>query len=162
MTGQGRPNGSIRGTFLLMFFVVVCSALNGGCQLKRAIDDHIAYCEPIDDACANTHARIAAHHVWWQKRHELCLPDDPHRHHFKSGFIDGFFNVATGGNGCVPAVPPRRYWKSCYETPEGHCKINAYFQGYPIGAQVAFQLGYFRSQRVPTSIPAQAATFCPN
>ncbi|WP_437191419.1 hypothetical protein [Planctomicrobium sp. SH527] len=145
----------------LLSGMLVCALWFSGCQIQQGIQHQIQYCEPLDEACQSIHIKMAAHREWKHYVH-LCPPDDPHRCYFKDGFIDGFMNVASGGQGCLPAIPPRKYWKSCYETEDGQLKIQAYFQGYPEGVQAAFETGNSRSTRLPTSIHANSSANCPS
>lgn len=155
------PFRRMRKSCLPLAGAILFSVAVTGCQWKQCIDDQLAYCEPIDDACAATSARFSAHRAWRQYSH-LCIDGDPHKCYFKDGFLDGFCDVATGGDGCLPAIPPRKYWKSCYETEAGRAKICAYFQGYPQGVQAAFELGRARSTRLPSTLPAYLRASCPS
>lgn len=146
---------------VLLSGMFVCALWLSGCQIQQGIQNQLQYCEPLDEACHSIHIRIVAHREWKRYVH-ACPPGDPHRCYFKDGFIDGFIDVASGGQGCLPVIPPRKYWKSCYETEEGQLKIQAYFQGYPEGVQAAFQTGNSRSARLPTSIHASGGANCPS
>lgn len=152
---------SARGVIFSWVGLIICFASLCGCQCKQCIDNQLAYCEPLDNACLSSHAWLSAHWAW-QHHETMCVKDDPHKRYFKHGFVDGFYNVATGGAGCLPAIPPRKYWKSCYETPEGHLKVCAYFQGYSRGVQVAYESGKSRSTRLSSSLPNYLKTSAPN
>lgn len=129
-----------------------------GCH---SICSHFAYSDCLDRAFANCYARHRAAKAWRDFSCH-CVPDDPHIHYYKDGFLDGFTDVANGGKGCLPAIPPRRYWKSCYETAEGRLKICAYFQGYSAGVQAAFETGNARSTRFPTPTHPYVNPDCPS
>lgn len=80
-----------------------------------------------------------------------CYKDLDHPYHFSKGFKEGYQNILEGGSGCQPTLPPECYWKPCYETPEGHCKIHAWFDGFSHGALAAKQDGYGALTGIPIS-----------
>lgn len=74
---------------------------------------------------------------------------------FCQGFRAGYENILAGGKGCQPTLPPRLYWKPCYQNPEGQCKIQSWFDGYSHGALAAQQDGYGNLQTIPMSSTAR-------
>ena len=70
---------------------------------------------------------------------------------FGRGFVAGYTAVATGGNGCPPSLPPRRYWKTKYSGPLGKKLVVAWFDGYQHGAAAAMADGVSDSRRILTS-----------
>lgn len=56
---------------------------------------------------------------------------------FQQGFVQAYVDIALGGNGDVPPIPPERYWKTCERDPEGYCEADHWFAGYSAGAQRA-------------------------
>lgn len=70
-----------------------------------------------------------------------CYDDLDHPWDFSAGFKAGYRNILEGGKGCQPTLPPRSYWKPCYETPNGRGRINAWFDGFSHGALAAQQDG---------------------
>lgn len=92
---------------------------------------------------------ILVHKAWG---HWSWVYDDvDHPLHFAKGFRDGYENILEGGTGCQPTLPPECYWKPCYQTPAGHCKIHAWFDGYSHGALAAKQDGYGALTGIPIS-----------
>jgi hypothetical protein len=61
---------------------------------------------------------------------DCCSPKD-----FEKGFKAGWVEVAQGGNGCLPPVPPKCYWKPCYQDCEGMKQVKCWYDGYCLGAQ---------------------------
>jgi hypothetical protein len=98
-------------------------------------------------ACCNRHYAMMA---WCQCRGEYAECQD-YLCDFGYGFRQGYADVAGGADGCPPALPPRKYWGVCYQSPEGRCAIAAWFDGYQHGAAVAFSDGAGSYGRVPTS-----------
>ena len=75
--------------------------------------------------------------------------------HFAKGFKDGYRKVLDGGNGCQPTLPPQCYWKPQFQTPEGRCKTNSWFDGFSHGALAARQDGYGSLGEIPISPTAR-------
>lgn len=63
---------------------------------------------------------------------EVCYPYD-----FGTGFRAGYESVCMGGNGCVPAMPPRHYWSTCYHNTDGKCQVMAWYDGFHHGVLAA-------------------------
>jgi hypothetical protein len=84
-----------------------------------------------------------------------CYDDLDHPSDFSTGFKAGYRNVVSGGQGCQPTLPPRCYWKPCYETPTGREKINSWFDGYSHGALAAHQDGMAGLSELPISPTAR-------
>lgn len=84
-----------------------------------------------------------------------CYDNLDHPYHFARGFKAGYRNVLEGGSGCQPTLPPQLYWKPCYQTPEGRCKTNAWFDGFSHGALAARQDGYNNMGEIPLSPTAR-------
>lgn len=116
-----------------------------------------AGCNSISDMCLETEmgARdcVLAHKAWghWS----WCYDELNHPHHFAKGFRAGYEDILGGGKGCQPTIPPRCYWKPCYQTPEGQCKTQAWFDGFSHGALAAQQDGYGNLQTIPLSSTAK-------
>lgn len=80
-------------------------------------------------------------HVWANRSYEVNVAQTGaeriHNNDYKRGFVAGYQAVCDGGDGEIPAVPPRKYWGSRYLSPEGQAKSRAWFEGYPAGVQAA-------------------------
>ncbi len=117
-----------------------------------------AGCSAIQDHCISmeTSARncVLAEKGWmdWSSHYN----GTENKFHFAKGFKEGYQNVLEGGKGCQPTLPPRWYWKPCYQTPAGRCKIAAWFDGYTHGAVAAQQDGYGNLQQLPISPTARS------
>ena len=59
---------------------------------------------------------------------QSCLDD------FGDGYQAGYFDALGGGNGCPPALPPKRYWRVCFQNPIGHLRIESWFEGFRQGS----------------------------
>lgn len=85
---------------------------------------------------------------------EVCYQDFDYTDDFGRGFRKGYFDVANGGTGCPPIIPPQRYWSVKYASPRGHQRTHAWFEGYRYGAVVAEQDGVGIWITLPVSRPA--------
>lgn len=54
--------------------------------------------------------------------------------HFRRGYEQAYIDVALGGSGAVPALPPPSYWKTSARSPDGHQQAQEWFAGYAAGA----------------------------
>lgn len=69
---------------------------------------------------------------------------------FERGWKQGYYDVASGGSGCAPAIPPSRYWHLRYQNACGHQRVMSWFNGYREGALVAEQDGVAAYSAIPT------------
>ncbi len=77
--------------------------------------------------------------------------DQEYKCDFGRGFKDGYIAVASGGNTCLPALPPEKYWHFEYQNPEGQERQLAWFNGYSYGAIYAEQEGISDWSRIVTA-----------
>ena len=84
-----------------------------------------------------------------------CYAELNHPFHFARGFKAAYRDVREGGKGCQPTLPPKCYWKSRYQSAEGRCKVNAWFEGYSHGALAAQQDGVGHWNEIPISPTAR-------
>ncbi|WP_390888975.1 hypothetical protein [Rhodopirellula halodulae] len=93
-------------------------------------------CASLDDCCYE-HTQSARAIVQYMKcgnPDSSCYPHD-----YKCGWIDGFYEVSTGGSTCPPAVAPSRYWKPGQILKDCDNKRHAYYSGWQDGAARAEQ-----------------------
>jgi hypothetical protein len=106
------------------------------------------YCLP-EELCRSSerHRRLAA--AAW---HEFTLGamTSDYSGDYAIGFQEGFADFLDAGPGNVPALPPRRYWKACYQTPHGHQAILDWYEGFREGALAAADSGYRKFATVPS------------
>lgn len=80
-------------------------------------------------------------------------PNDSFPAEYVQGFKDGFVDyLYAGGSGEPPVIPPRRFWKSEYRTPEGNQTVHDWFDGFRHGAELASLGGYRDVITVPSSL----------
>ena len=70
---------------------------------------------------------------------------------FRCGFEQAYVDIAQGGNGVTPAIPPPRYWTAGYRTEYGHAQAQDWFQGYSEGAAMAQAEGFAAYNQIPVS-----------
>jgi len=84
-------------------------------------------------------------HVWARRAYEVRFGgqdgDQFHSSDYRGGFIAGYIAVCNGDTGELPTMPPKRYWASRYQSPDGQQKSQAWFRGYPEGVNAARQDG---------------------
>lgn len=143
---------------LLMALAVIPSL---GCRSWYQIRDTFYFCEPIDEAILTYNCNRAAKAAWLTRESRFC--DRECLDHFAAGFRAGYADVAMGGTGCPPPLPPRRYWGWRYQNAEGQKCVASWFDGYPAGARAAEEDGVANWTRMQTSylIDAQYAARMP-
>jgi hypothetical protein len=140
---------------LLAFALLIVP--NVGCQTWYGVRDTFYFCEPIDECFHTYHCNRAAKAAWAARMDRHC--DRACLDHFGAGFRAGYADVANGGTGCPPPLPPRRYWGWRYKNCEGQQCVAGWFDGYPAGARAAEEDGVANWSRMQTSyvIDAQYA-----
>ena len=118
-----------------------------GCIATKNICRDFREC--IDDQMADYTHRALAEKAWIRQRPKYCGMQ--YIREFKDGFIHGYLDVATGGDGCTPSLAPSKYWGWRYQSPHGQTAVNAFFQGFPIGAKAADEDGVGFWQQIQTS-----------
>jgi len=78
-----------------------------------------------------------------------CYPHAPAE--FKYGFVQAYVDIALGSDGCPPAIPPERFWKTCNRHPDGHSAALQWYEGYSAGAQRALGSCWKQFNVVPTA-----------
>ncbi len=121
-----------------------------GCNLFK-LAAHNLYNEPVQyaDECnldirLEEEARLA-----WR---EVCrqYPERSFTLEFADGFQDGYADhLQHGGPPRPPALPPLKYRRSKYFTPEGSLRVKDYLCGAKYGAEVAAATGYRAFLTVP-------------
>lgn len=99
-----------------------------GCQHNRCGS---IYNECIESCLSKHRAKARATQAWDCSQHCNLGP------HVRSGFIDGYCDVALGRRGCTPAVAPSRYWGWRYPDGLGQQAGAQWLHGYPMGAMSA-------------------------
>jgi hypothetical protein len=93
-------------------------------------------------------AQIQEFQCYCQTRHRAsaafaeagCGPrSGPLARHFERGWKQGYCDVACGGSGCCPLLPPPEYWTCKYQGPEGGAMIDTWRHAYEMGAQTALE-----------------------
>jgi hypothetical protein len=129
-----------------------CMLVNG---MQRAFSRHDA----LDEFMVSYRNRAWAARAW------LCRKDKFASHCYladlEAGFRQGYEDVAAGGSGCLPTVCPRAYWGWQYQSADGQARMNAWFEGYPLGVQAAEQDGVGHWGNVATGFQHQVPAAVP-
>lgn len=107
---------------------------------------HFGRPDGIRDRNSVNHAAIAAANQELNQQGGCATRD------FELGFQQAFLDIANGGSGALPAIPPPRYWAAPYRTTWGHNKARDWFEGYQAGASSAKCDALQEAQTVPTSV----------
>ena len=115
----------------IVLVLLISQAVGCACYRRKAT-------QFVDNALVLTKERI-----WARRAYNLRFGSCERNFgdHFRTGFIDGYCNVCSGGDGFVPATPPDCYWGYQYQSADGSKCVNAWFEGYPAGALAAKQDG---------------------
>lgn len=154
------------GCWLLLLGITLVFAGSSGCTAFQGLRSNIQYNDSFNDFVMGWRNSVWARQAWHEHKGEFV--GEPQYTSFGQGFRDGYAAVAGGGNGCVPALPPRSFWTWKYQTSEGQAKVAAWYAGYPYGAKAAQEdgAGHYQQIQVSHLIEAQyspefRAGFCP-
>jgi hypothetical protein len=117
-----------------------------GCSMTSGVCQSFQPSECIDDFMVGYRNRTLAEKSWHWNKSRFC--DERFKREFKDGFISGYVDVASGGNGCSPAIAPSQYWGWRYQSGNGQEAINAWFRAFPLGVQAAEQDGVGNWQQI--------------
>ncbi|MCS7465461.1 hypothetical protein NZK35_02110 [Stieleria sp. ICT_E10.1] len=133
-----------------------------GCSLVSNAYRQVRKAEYLDEFMLAHRNKVFATKAWLREKH--LYRNRPHLNEFKAGFLEGYADVASGSDGCLPCVAPSQYWGWKYQSPGGQAAIDAWFAGYPMGVKAAEQdgVGYWgRAPMVAHQPPAADANTMP-
>ncbi len=151
-TGHVQPKGdswSRRMRLAIATLLVLVVQSNIGCTAFSGLSQNLAYNDSVNDAVMGWRNSVWARQAWFARRGSFV--GEPQFYAFGEGFRDGYADAASGGNGCPPAISPRKFWSWKYQTPEGQAKVAAWYAGYPYGAQAAEEDGASNFQGIQVS-----------
>lgn len=101
------------------------------------------YWPGLDEWSTNHVAKSAANRqIWSQQLRSFRLLSS----HYKDGYRQAFIDIANGGSGDCPPVPPPRYWNTFYRSECGEKFAEQWFNGYRAGAAAAdIEVGKLRT-----------------
>ena len=112
-----------------------------------------SFYECVDDNTMGARNYMLARQAW--HRWHWCYADVSCCSHFARGFRDGYVDAINGVPECQPVLPPRKYWGACYQSTNGHCEINSWYNGYSHGHLAATKDGLAEMGRIPISPTAR-------
>lgn len=110
-----------------------------GCTIVGGLKQKIQHCDCVDDFMISHRNQVMATRAWLRIKHNYrghCYLKD-----FRNGFIAGYIDVANGGAGCTPTVVSSKYWGWRYQSGTGQAAVNAWYEGFPLGAKAAEEDG---------------------
>jgi len=151
-------NRRMRGLLVAATMVSVI-APSTGCMLISGIQRGFSRHDSLDEFMVDYRNRAWAARAWLCSRSRFA--NHPYLSDLEAGFRQGYEDVAAGGSGCLPAVCPRSYWGWQYQSADGQSRMNAWFEGYPLGVQAAEQDGVGHWGNVGTAFPNQPQAKAP-
>lgn len=133
--------------------LMVCGS--SGCTTTSGVVRSFGNSHCIDDFMIGFRNSALAEKAWHCQKERFG--NQPYAKEFKDGFVQGYIEVAQGGNGCTPAIAPSQYWGWKYQSTHGHAAVSAWFAGYPMGARAAEQDGVGHWGQLRTAGPAAPA-----
>lgn len=133
--------------------LILAASTSPGCISADAFKAYIAYNDSTNDFVMGWRNTVWARQAWNSRKDQFI--GEPQFHAFGEGFRDGYVAVASGGNGCPPPLPPRKFWNWRYQTGEGQAQVAAWFAGYPHGARAADEEGAGLYQQIQVSHPIE-------
>lgn len=137
-----------------------------GCTVVTGVRNYLDYNTECDNLVIGWRDHVYSRRAFNRRINSFPATQFPNS--FREGFIAGYHDVANGGKGCPPSVPPRKFWSWKYQTAEGQCKVNEWFAGYPYGAKAAEEdgIGNYRdiqiSSELEALLAAEGKTNCPD
>lgn len=149
------PTTSIRVFTIGCLAILICAST--GCSITSRFAKALNKSDCIDDFMIDYRNSALAEKSWHCHKHlysdRLYLKD------FKAGYIAGYINIASGGNGCCPCMAPASYLGWRYQSAQGQAAVNAWFEGYPYGVKAAEQDGIGNWSQVN---PCSSSCFTPS
>ncbi len=155
---QAAPNPTSRYWKRCALGLVLGIATTGlsGCTVLGGLQQKIQHCDCIDDFMISHRNQVMATRAWFRVKHHYrghCYLKD-----FRNGFIAGYLDVANGGAGCTPTVVSSEYWGWRYQSGTGQAAVNAWYEGFPLGAKAAEQDGIGNYNLIQLNGAPQAGT----
>jgi hypothetical protein len=123
-----------------------------GCSAFRGLQEYLEYNEECEETILNWRDYNWSWQAWrFRKR---MYRGQPQFFAFGEGFRAGYTNVASGGDGCPPALPPRKFWSYGFQSAEGQSKVAAWYAGFPEGVRAAREdgVGLYQDIQVAGSV----------
>ncbi len=103
--------------------ILLTLAMLAGCSTE--------FRDGIDDTAVSIQSRARALQAWTDSRD--LFDGIPHTEDFGNGFRDGHHDIAMGGAGSWPALPPREYRGLGGRADEDRSRLAAYMDGHEHG-----------------------------
>ena len=139
---------------ILATLVVAITGPSTGCTMFSGMQRALTQHEALDEFMVDYRNSAWSARAWLCRKHQF----KGHRYlsDLEAGFRQGYADIAAGGNGCTPAICPQSYWGWQYQSADGQQRMNAWFEGYPLGVQAAEEDGIGHWRQVATSFNTPA------
>lgn len=123
---------------------------SSGCMVIRGVRRSLTRCDEFEEFVLDYRNRAWSARAWLHTRDQFA--GHPYLGDLEAGFRAGYEEVAAGGPGCTPTVCPSSYWGWQYQTVDGQSRMDAWFEGYPLGVRAAQMdgVGHFGGVVMPT------------
>jgi len=94
----------------------------------------ISGCTALSDCKYEVGQKIRTHQAWheFDGCHTQCFTCD-----YRNGWKTGYYDVATGGEGCPPVIAPKKYWKPPVFVEYDPSRRDDWYCGFQDGAACA-------------------------
>jgi hypothetical protein len=113
----------------------------------------------VQDVFIPMRKRFWAHRAWNLEKPKLEAEGKtrPWLDDYGTGFRAGYYDIAMGGSGTIPLLPPTKYWGAKYHNPTGREEVEAWFAGYDDGVVAGQQDAVGQWMPIQTSGGEEAA-----
>lgn len=156
-TGRFRKQARVMRRLRLLATLSLLLAPATGCSILSGIGKQFSKHEALDDFMVSYRNEAWAAKAWHCRKHRFC--NKKYLSDVEAGFRAGYETVAAGGDGCTPSLCPQSYWGWQYQNAEGQARMNAWFEGFPLGVQAAEQdgIGHWSQVRTSMAVPPPVA-----
>ncbi len=127
---------------LIFCVLALCMPASGCATIALGTQNLLFEVETTRDDCLERARNRQLAHAGWEEFNKANAGQE-YSSDYGDGFMDGFADfLEAGGTGKPPALPPARYYRVKYQTPQGWHAIEDWYTGFRTGAASARASGY--------------------